>query len=94
MTKDGQKENYTFQIAEVNKALCAVSYLVDRHIQVILDQDEKTGLDISRIINKKMGKIMQMTRERNVRTIDALIEEDPDEAADFGRRGKLLVRLP
>ena len=86
-TKDGQKENYTFQIAEVNKSLCAVSYLVHRHNQVIFDQDEATGLDISRIINKKAGKIIQMTKERNVWTIDAHIEEDPDEASDFGRRG-------
>ena len=86
-TKDGQKENYTFQIAEVNKALCAVSYLVDRNNQVIFDQDDLTGLDISRIINKKTGKIINMTRERNVWTIDAFIEEDPDEAGDFGRRG-------
>ena len=86
-TKDGQKENYTFQIAEVNKALCAVSYLVDRNNQVIFDQDEVTGLDISRIINKKTGKIINMTRERNVWTIDAFIEENPDEVGDFGRRG-------
>jgi hypothetical protein len=55
-TKDGQKENYTFQIAEVNKALCAVSYLVDRNNQVIFDQDEVTGLDISRIISKKTAR--------------------------------------
>ena len=78
-TKDGQKENFTFQIAEVNKALCVVSYLVDQNNQVIFDRDKATGLDISRIIN--------VTRERNVWTIDAFIEEDPDEAGDVGRRG-------
>ena len=54
---------------------------------MIFDQDEATGLDISRIINKKTGRIISMTRERNVWTIDAYIEEDPDEAGDFGRRG-------
>ena len=86
-TKDGQKESFMFQIAEVNKALCAVSYLADRNNQVIFDQDEVTGLDISRIVNKKTGKIINMTRERNVWTIDAFIEEDPDEVGDFGRRG-------
>ena len=86
-TKDGHKDNYTFQIAEVNKSLCAVSYLVDRNNQVIFDQDEVTGLDISRIINKKTGKIINMTRERNVWTIDTFIEENPDEVGDFGRRG-------
>ena len=62
---DGQKDNYTFQIAEV--ALCAVSYLVDQHSQVMFDQDEVRGLDISRLW------------ERNVWTIDAFIEEDFDE---------------
>ena len=66
MAKADQKENYTFQIAAVNKALCAVSYLADNHKQVIFDQDEATGLDISRIINKKTGKIIQMARGRNV----------------------------
>ena len=86
-TKDGNKENYTFQIAEVNKALCAVSYLVDQHNQVIFDKDDATGLDISRIINKKTGKIIQMTRERNVWTIDAFIEEEPNQDDDFGRLG-------
>ena len=86
-TKEGQKENYVFQIAEVNKALCAVSYLVDRHNQVIFDQDEETGMDVSRIINKKTGKVIEMTRERNVWTIDAYIDEEADEALDFVRRG-------
>ena len=86
-TKDGEKENYTFQIAEVNKALCAVSYLVDRHNQVIFDKDDVTGLDISRIVNKKTGKTIQMTRERNVWTIDAFIDEEPHQNDDFGRQG-------
>ncbi len=64
-----------------------MSYLVDRNNQVIFDQDEATGLDISRIVNKKRGKIINMTRERNVWTTDAFFEEDPDEVGDFGRRG-------
>ena len=36
-TKDGNRENYTFQIAEVNKALCALSKLVDFNNQVVFD---------------------------------------------------------
>ena len=76
-TKDGHKDNYTFQIAEDNKALCAVSYLFDQNNQVIFDQDEATGMDISRIVNKKIGKIINVTRERNVWT----------NVGDFGRRG-------
>ena len=64
-----------------------VSYLVDQHNQVIFDKDDATGLDILRIINKKTGKIIQMTRDRNVWTFDAFIEEEPSEGCDFGRRG-------
>ena len=71
----------------MNKALCAVSYLVGQHNQVIFDKDDATGLDISRIVNKKTGKIIQMTRERNVWTIDAFIDEEPNQDDDFGRRG-------
>ena len=59
----------------------------DFHFTIKDGQDEVTGLDVSRIINKKTGKIIQMTREHNVWTIDAFIEEDPDEVGDFGRRG-------
>ena len=86
-TVDGQEQSFTFQIAEVNKALCAVSYLVDKGNQVIFDQDEVTGLDISRIINKKTGKIIQLVRDRNVWTIDAYVEEDVNEGPGFHRRG-------
>ena len=86
-TSDGQDESFTFQIAEVNKALCAVSYLVDQRNQVIFDQDEKTGVDTSRIVNKKTGKIIQLVRDRNVWTIDACIEEETDSSQGFHRRG-------
>ena len=88
-TKDGQPQEFTFQIAEVNKALCAVSYLVDKGHQVIFDQDEVTGVDTSRIVNKKSGKMIPLSRERNVWTIDAFIEEDEnaDPETPFGRRG-------
>ena len=86
-THDGQEQSYTFQIAEVNKALCAVSYLVDKGNQVIFDQDEATGLDTSRIVNKKTGKIIQLVRDRNVWTIDAYVEEEVNECQGFHRRG-------
>ena len=86
-TSSGVPENYVFQIADVNKALCAVSYLVDHGHQVIFDQDEKTGLDLSRIVDKKTGKIMQLVRDRNVWTINAYVEEDKNEGSDFHRRG-------
>jgi hypothetical protein len=86
-TQDGQEQNYTFQIAEVNKALCAVSYLVDQGNQVIFDQDEATGMDTSRIINKRTGKIIQLVRDRNVWTIDAYVDDETNESSGFHRRG-------
>ena len=86
-TNNGQEENFTFQIAEVNKALCAVSYLVDKGHQVIFDKDEATGVDVSRIINKASGKIIQLVRERNVWTIDAYIDEEENSKSGFVRRG-------
>ena len=86
-TSDGQEQSFIFQIAEVNKALCAVSYLVDSGNQVIFDQDEATGIDTSRIINKKSGEVIQLVRDRNVWTIDAYIEDEEDRKSDFHRRG-------
>ena len=44
-TEDGQKMNWTFQIAEVNKVLASVSYLVDHNHRVVFDQDDDTGED-------------------------------------------------
>ena len=55
-TEEGHNLNLTSQIAEVNKALCAVSHLVDHGHQAIFDQDEATGVDTSRIVCKKTGK--------------------------------------
>ena len=86
-THSGQKESFVFQIAEVNKALCAVSYLVDHGHQVIFDQDEATGVDTSRILNKQTGRSIPLRREKNVRTIDAFIEEFANQDEDFVRRG-------
>ena len=63
ITKDGEDQEFTFQIAEVNKALCAVSYLVDHGHQVIFDRDEKTGVDTSRIVNKASGKTIPLIRD-------------------------------
>ena len=85
-TLEGQKQTWVFQIAQVNKVLCAVSYLVDNHHRVIFDQDERTGIDTSHILNKKTGKTIKMKRERNVWTIEAFVE-DENEQSDFARRG-------
>ena len=55
--------------------------------QAIFDQDEETGVDTSRIVNRKSGKTIQMQRERNVWTIDAFIEEEVQNSSPFGRQG-------
>ena len=70
-TGDGQKLNWTFQIAEVNKVLASVSYLVDHNHRVVFDQDLDTGEDISFITNKIDGESIAMRRDRNVWAIDA-----------------------
>ena len=65
--EDGKKPNCTSQIAEVNKVLASMSYLVDHNRRVVFDQDEDTGEDISFITNKTDGETIKMRRERNVR---------------------------
>ena len=39
---EGHRESFVLQIVEVNKELCAVSYLVDQHNLVIFDKDDTT----------------------------------------------------
>ena len=48
------------QVAEVNKVLCAVSYLVDNGYRVTFDQDPKSGRDTSHILHKKSGRIIKL----------------------------------
>jgi hypothetical protein len=77
-TDDGHSLNWTFQIAEVNKVLASVSYLVDHNHRVVFDKDAATGRDISFITNKATGASIKMRRDRNVWVIDAYINEDDD----------------
>ena len=70
----------------VNKALCAVSYLVDHGYRVIFDRDDKTGVDTSHILNKSTGRSIRMNREKNVWTIGAFIDE-LDPKSGFARQG-------
>ena len=86
-TNEGSDESWVFQVAEVNKVLCAVSYLVDHGMQVIFDQDEATGMDTSHILNKATGKTIKMNRERNVWTIDAFIDDEDNSMSSFARQG-------
>ena len=74
-TQEGNNLNWTFQVAEVNKVLAAVSSLVDANHRVVFDRDEKTKIDVSFIIDKSSGTVTKMRRERNVWVVDAWIEE-------------------
>ena len=86
-TAEGDDEELTFQIAEVNKALAAVSYLVDNNYRVIFDKDMATGKDVSRMIHKPSGRIARFRRERNIWILDAIIELDEENERSFRRRG-------
>ena len=77
-TEEEQDLCWTFQIAEVNKVLASVSYLVDRRHRVTFDQDDETGEDISTIVNKKTGDVIKMRRTNNVWVIDAFVWEDDE----------------
>ena len=83
-TSSGDTRSMCLQVAEVNKALAAVSALVDTNHRVVFDKGMKTGADISFIIDKKTGISTRMRRERNVRVIDAWMDEE-DTGMDFVR---------
>ena len=83
-------QSWVFQVAEVNKALCAVSYMVDHDSRIVFGRDNGIGADTSHMIHKPSGKTIKLRRERNVWTIDATIVDDdggPDIAGDFARQG-------
>ena len=86
MTGDGHDERWTFQIAEVNKALAAVADRVDAGFKVVFDKEERTGVDTSHMAHKASGKVIKSNRNGNVWTIDAFV--DPSHTGQgFGRRG-------
>ena len=75
-TAEGNKEDMCFQIAEVNKALAAVSSLVDRAYKVIFDKDFKTRADMSFMTNKITNITSRFRRDRNVWVLDAYVSID------------------
>ena len=83
-TTDGTSMSWCFQVAEVNKALAAVSALVDSNHRVVFDKDMATGADISFITDKATGVGTKMRRERNVWVVDAYVE-DSDLSLDVAR---------
>ena len=76
--------SWCFQVAEVNKALAAVSALVDSNHRVLFDKDMASGTDISFITDKATGVGTKMRREGNVWVVDAYVE-DGDLSLDFAR---------
>ena len=79
VTQEGHNETMVFQVAEVNKALGAVSYLVDNGYQVIFDKDLVTGRDLSYMRHKASGRTTRYRRDRNIWVLDAMIELDKEE---------------
>ena len=87
-TVEGNKESMIFQIAEVNKALGSISYLVDHGYTVVFDRDESTGKDLSMMIHKQSGRRTRFRREKNVWVLDVIVEEDANNTDEpFHRRG-------
>ena len=87
-TAEGTEQYLTFQIAEVNKALCAISNLVDRGFKVVFDKNAKTDQDTSHMLNKETGVITRFRRTRNVWVLDAFVDNKSGNSdQSFHRRG-------
>ena len=87
-TLEGHAENWTFQIAEVNKPLGAVSDRVDHGYRVVYDKDMVTGADQSYALNKSTGRVSKMRREGNIWVLDAIVTAEMVVTEDFSRQGK------
>ena len=85
-TNEGHETNLTFQIAEVNKALGSVSYLVDNGYRVTFGKDEATGHDISMMFHKATGVTSRFRRERNIWILDAPVDEEANADDSFHRQ--------
>ena len=85
-TAEGNDEEFVVQIAEVNKALGSVSYLVDHGYRVTFDKDAKTGKDISFMLNKKTNVTSRFRRERNIWILDAFVDSEDHTDESFHRQ--------
>ena len=87
-TSEGNAETWTFQVAEINKALGAVSQLVDLGYKVIFDKNLENGQDMSYMTHKATNVTSRLRRERNVWVLDAYVSINPNNSdQDFHRRG-------
>ena len=87
-TLEGNAETWTFQVAEINKALGAVSQLVDLGYKVIFDKNLETGQDMSYMTHKATNVVSRLRRERNVWVLDAYVSLNTNNSEQgFHRRG-------
>lgn len=90
-TSEGNMEELIMQVAEVNKALGSISYLVDRGYRVVFDKDMVSGRDLSRMYCKRNGVTSMFRRERNIWILDAYVRHAAGSEASngdgFSRRG-------
>ena len=86
-TTEGFDESWEFQIAEVNKALAAVSDRVDHAYRVVFDKDMDTGRDLSYMLHKPTSRIIKMTRINNVWIVEAIVDIPKNNSSSFTRRG-------
>ena len=77
-TAENQKKSLVFQVAEVNKALGSISYLVDNAYRVTFDQDLATGKDMSVMVHKPSNTVTRFRREKNIWVLDAFVDLDED----------------
>jgi hypothetical protein len=84
-TSEGNQESIIVQIAEANKALGAVSYLVDNGYRVVFDKDMATGKDVSFMMKKVNGVTSRFRRDRNIWVLDAYVQCDENGIESFHR---------
>ena len=87
VTTEGINQSWKFQIAEVNKALGAVSDRVDNAFRVVFDKDMETDTDLSYMLHKPSKKAAKLTRVNNVWILEAIVEDKIDKQRSFARRG-------
>ena len=83
----GFSESWPFQVANVNKPRGAVADRVDNKCRVVYDQDDKTGQDLSYILDKTSGRVMNMRRTGKVWVLDAVVAKDMISPELFSRQG-------
>ena len=86
-TIEGHEQDLTLQIAEVNEAVCAISYSVDKGYKVVFDKNMVTNQDTSHMMHKETGTATRFRRQRNVWIFDAFVNNGSD-GQGFHRRGQ------